>query len=196
MVKLAHVRRRHHDAAHRRRLLRSIQRRRSGRGGPAAHAQQDHFDVVARRTTAHLDHTLHRVDGVLLQQPQNANVVLDAAAGAVLLLQSCTQLVEDSRQLPVAKDMGVIERRRPTLQGAEVVLRIEDLLMQAVGTRMRGDHLAAEHHVDAVDGRPDGHRLESRRTRHAVAIVVEAHHLVLVGLGGLDETRIEGRLGQ
>jgi hypothetical protein len=115
LVKLAQVRRRHHDAAHRRGLLRRIQRRRRGLGGPAAYAQQDRFDVVARFATARLDHTPHQVDGVFLQQPQNANVVLDAAAGAVLLLQSFTQRVEDGRQLPAAKDVGVIERRRPAL---------------------------------------------------------------------------------
>jgi hypothetical protein len=90
LVKLAQVRRRHHDAARRRGLLRMIQRWRRGLGRPAAHAQQDRFDVVACRATARLDHTPHRVDGVFLQQPQNANVVLDAAAGTVLLLQSFT----------------------------------------------------------------------------------------------------------
>jgi hypothetical protein len=133
---------------------------------------------------------------VFLQQPQNANVVLDAAAGAVLLLQCFTQLVEDGRQVPAAKDVGVIERRWPALQGAEVVLRIEDLLVLAVRARMRGDHVAAEHHVDAVDGRLDGDGLKSRRARHAVAVVVETHHLVLVGLGGSDDTRMEARLGE
>jgi hypothetical protein len=96
----------------------------------------------------------------------------------------------------MAKDVSVIERRWPALQGAEVVLRIENLLVLAVRARMRGDHLAAQHHVDAVDGRPDGHGLESRRTRHAVTVVVETHHLVLVGLGGLNDTRMEVRLGE
>lgn len=196
MVGLAQVRRRHQDAAHHRGLLGTIQRWRRGLGRAAAHAQQDRFDVVARRATARLDHALHLVDGVLLQQLQDANVVLDAAAGAVLLLQGFAQVAEDGRQLPAAKDVGVIERRRPALQGAEVVLRIEDLLVLAVGARMRGDHLAAEHHCDAVDGRLDGDGLERSRARHAVAVVVETHHLVLVGLGGLNETRMEALLGE
>jgi hypothetical protein len=196
LVELTQVWRRHHDVTHRRGLLRMIQRWRRSLGGPAPHAQQDRFDVVARFAPACLDHTLHPVDGVFLQQPQNANVVLDAAAGAVLLLQSFTQLVEARRQLPAAKDVGVIERRRPVLQGAEVVLRIENLLVLAIRTRMRGNHLAAMHHVDAVDGRLDGHGLKSRRARHAVAVVVEAHHLVLVDFGGLNDTRMEVRHGK
>ena len=196
MVKLAQVRRRHHDAAHRRRLLGVFQRRRRrGLGRPAPHAQQDRFDAVAGFATARLDHTLHLVDGVLFQQLQDTYEVLDATGWAVLFLQGFAQLAEYSRQLPAAKDVGVIQRRRPPLQGAEVVLRIEDLLVFSIRTRMRGDHLAAEHHVDVVDGRLDGDGLESSRARHAVAVVVETHHLVLVGLGGLDDTRIEARLG-
>jgi hypothetical protein len=197
LVELTQVGRRHDDAAHRRGLLRAIQRwHRRGLGRPAPHAQQEHFDVVARRATARLDHALHPVDGVLLQQLQDANVVLDTAAGAVLLLQGFAQFAEHRRQLPAAKDVGVIQRRRPALQAAEVVLGIEDLLVPAVATRMRGDHLAAEHHVNAVDGRLDGDGLESSRARHAVAVIVETHHLVLVGLGGLDDTRMEALLGE
>jgi hypothetical protein len=196
LVELAQVRRRHHDAAHRRGLLRTIQRWRRSLGRPASHAQQDRLDVVARLATARLDHALHLVDGVRFQQLQDTCVVLDAAAGAVLFFQGLAQVAEDGRQLPAAKDVGVIERRRPALQSAEVVLGIEDLLVLAVRARMRGDHLAAQHYRDAVDGGLDGHRLESRGTRHAIAVVVETHHLILVGLGGLNDTRIEARLGE
>lgn len=196
MVELTQVRRRHHDATHRRRLRRTIQRWRRGRGRPTPHAQQDRLDVVARWATAHLDHTLHLVDGVFLQQSQDANVVLDAAAGAVLLLQGGAEVVEDGRQMPATKHIGMVECRRPALQGAQVVLRIEDLLVFAIGTRMRRDDLVAEHDVDAVDSGLDRDALERRRTRHAVAVVVETHQLVLVGLGGLDDTRIEARLGE
>jgi len=196
LVELAQIGRRHHDAAHRRGLFRVIQRwRRHGLGRPAPHTQQDRFDVVARWATACLDHALHLVDGALFQQLQDTYEVLDAAAWTMLSLQSFTQVAEDRRQLPAAKDVGVIQRRRPALQGAEVVLRIEDLLVLTVRTWMHGDHLAAEHHGDAVDGRLDGHGLERRRPRHAVAVVVETHHLVLVGLGWLHDTRIETLFG-
>jgi len=69
---------------------------------------------------------------VFVQQLQNANVVLDAAAGAMLVLQGFAEIAKDRRQAPAAKDVGVIERRRSVLQGAEVVVWIEDLLMFAV----------------------------------------------------------------
>lgn len=76
------------------------------------------------------------------------------------------------------------------------MVRIEDLLVFSIRTRMRSDHLAPQHHVEAVAVGLDGDVLESRRTRHAVAVVVETHHLVLVGLGGLNDTRIEAPLGE
>lgn len=193
---MAEVRRRHHDTTQCRWLLRLIERGRRGDFARAApHAQQDGLDVVARAATAGLDDTLDLVDSVFLQQSQDAHVVLDAATGAVLFLQGLPQFAEDRRQLPAAKNVGVIQPCRPALQSAQVVLRIEDLLVLAVATRMTRDYLAASHDVDAVDVRFDGHGLESRRTRHAVAVVVETHHLVLVGLGRLDDTGIEAVLG-
>jgi len=139
---------------------------------------------------------LHLVDGVVIEQCQHAHVMLDAARRAVLLLQRFAQFAEDGGQLPTAKDVGVVERRRPMLQGTQVVLRIENLLVPTVGTGMRGDHLSAQHHIDAVDVGFNRDGLERRRTRHAVAIGVEADHLILVGLGGLGDARIEVALGQ
>jgi len=192
LIELIQVRRRHHDVTHRRRLLVAIQRGyRGSLGNAATHPQQDRLHVVARFATAHLDDALHLVDGVVIEQCQDARVMLDAARRAVLLLQRFAKFAEDCRQLPAAKDFGVIERRRPVLQSTQVVLRIEDLLVLGVGTWMRGDHSAAQHHVDAVDIRFDADSLECRRPRHAVAVIVETHHLILVGLGGLNDARIE-----
>jgi hypothetical protein len=192
VVKLAQVRRCHYDVTHRRGLLVTIQRhRRRGLGGPAAHAQQDGLHVVTRWATARLDDALHLVQAVLVEQGQDTHVVLDATSRAVLFLQGFAEVAEERRQLPTPKDVGVIQRRRPALQGTQVMVRIEDLLVLAVRTRMRGDHLATQQYLDAVDVGFDADGLERRRTRHAVAIVVEAHHLILVGLGGLHEAGIE-----
>jgi hypothetical protein len=197
LIELIQVRRRHHDVTHRRGLLVAIQRGcRGSLGNAATHPQQDRLHVVARLATAHLDDALHLVDGVVIEQCQHAHVMLDAARRAVLLLQRFAQFAEDGRQLPTAKDVGVIERRRPVLQSTQVVLRIEDLLVSAVGTWMHGNYLRAPHHVDAVDISFNRDGLECRRPRHAVAVIVETHHLILVGLGGLSDARIEGRLGE
>lgn len=192
MVELGQVGRRHHQVAHGRGLGRALQRRhRRGGRRAAAHAQQDRFHVVAGGAAAHLDDTLHVVDGVFLQQLQDANVVLHAAVRPVLLFQGRPQFAEERGQLPAAKDVGVIERRRSAPQGAQIMLRIEDLLVLAVTARMRGQDLIAQDDVDALDVGLDRHRLKSRRTRHAVAVVVEADHLVLVGLGRLHDARVE-----
>jgi hypothetical protein len=110
----------------------------------------------------------------------------------VLLLQGRPQLTEDGRQVPAAEDVGVIERCRPALQRRQVVLRIKDLFVLRVRAGMRGNHLAAEHHVDAPDVGFDRHSLKGGTARHAIAVVVEADHLVLVGLGRLDQARVEG----
>jgi hypothetical protein len=143
-----------------------------------------------------LDSPLHRRDGMVGQQLQDAGVVLEAPAGAVLPLQGRAQLLEQRGQLPAAEDVGMVQRCRSALQRAQVVLRVEDLLMPVVTARVRGNHLAAEHDVDPLDVQLDGNGLEGGGAGHAVAVVVAAHHLVLVDLGRLHDTRVEGAVGQ
>jgi hypothetical protein len=118
--------------------------------------------------------------------------VLDATARAVLLLQSSTQFGKERWQLPAAKDVRVVQRRRLAVERLQVVLRIEALLVRPIRPRMPGDHLAVGDHLDVVHVALDRHRLKCRRARRAVAVVVEAHRLVLVHLGRLEDTRIEG----
>lgn len=98
--------------------------------------------------------------------------------------------------MPAAEDLGMVQRRRPALQTLQIMPRIEDLLVPAIRARMRGNHLAAQHHVDAFDVGFDRHGLKRGTTRHAIAVVVEAHRLILVRLGGLPDARIERRLRQ
>jgi hypothetical protein len=160
------------------------------------HTQQDGLDVVAVATAAHLDGPPHPVDGMILQQVQHADVVPAAAMGAVLTLQGRPQFAEDGRQLPAPEDVGMVKRRRPALQGAEVMLWVENLLVLTVGTRVAGNHPAAEHDVDAVDVALDGHCLEGGSARHAIAVVVEARHLELIDLGRLADARVEGVVGK
>lgn len=143
-----------------------------------------------------LEGPLHVGDRMVLQELQDAGVVLEAAAGAVLPLQGRAQLLEQRGQLPAAEDVGVVQRRRPALQRAQIVLRVEDLLMPVVAARVRGHDLAAQHHVDALDIQLDGNGLEGGAAGHAVAVVVAADHLVLVDLGRLYDTRVEGPVRQ
>jgi hypothetical protein len=94
--------------------------------------------------------------------------------------------------LPVPKNVGVVQRRRPALQRVQVMPRVQHLLVLAIATRVRGEHLSALYDVQTFDLGFDRYCLESGGTRHAVAIGVVADHLVLVGLGRLHHTRIEG----
>ncbi len=87
----------------------------------------------------------------------------------------------------------MVQCRGAPLQLVQVVLGRQDLLVPAVGTRMGGDHQTPQHHVDAVDVGLDRHLLEGRRAGHAVAVGIEAHHLVLVDLRRLEQARIESR---
>jgi len=163
LVKLAQVRRGYHDGTHRLRLLVTLQRGRDHRlGGPAAHPHQDRLDVEAGWASAHLDDPLHRLDGVLVEQGQDAREVLDAPIRAVLFRQGLAKLAEDGRQVPAAKDVGVIERCRSVRQGPQVVMRVENVLVVGIRPRMRGDHLTAQHHIDVVHIGFDGDGLERR----------------------------------
>ena len=70
--------------------------------------------------------------------------------------------------------------------------RIEDLLIPAITTHVPGHHLAARCHLDAFDVALDRHALIGAPAWYAVAVVVEAHGLVLVHLGRLHDAGIEG----
>ena len=112
------------------------------------------------------------------------------------LLQALAHLGKQRRQLPITEHVGMVQRRRPALQAAQIMLRVEHLLVLAVAARMRRDHLATEHDVDALHIALDRHRLEGGGARRAVAVVVEAGHLVLIDLGRLADARVEGVVGK
>jgi hypothetical protein len=185
LVELLQVRPGHTHVAHDLRLLRLGQRRRHDIRHGAAQPQHDRLDVETGRGAAVLDDTLHLGDGVQVEQLQHAGVLLDAAAATVLSLQGGAEFVEECRQVPAAKDIRMIQRCRPALQGLQVMPWIEHLLMPAVAARVRGDDVGAVHHVDAVDVDLDGNVLECDRARHAVAIGVDADGLIFVHADGL-----------
>jgi len=153
---------------------------------------QNRLDVKAGFGSALRDRPLHRFAGVLLQQLQNANVMLASVARSVLPLQGFPQFVEHGGQFPAAKDVGMIQRRRPAIQPVQIVLRIQDLLMTTVRSWMQRDHLVTEHHVDALDVHLDRHGLEGSLAAYAVAVGVVADHLVFIDLGRFENTGIEG----
>jgi hypothetical protein len=185
LVELLQVRQGDADVAHDLRLLRFVQRRRHDVRRGETQPQHDRLDVEAGRNAALLDDTLDLLNGVLVEQLQHAGILLDATAAAVLPFQGGPQFVENSRQVPAAKHIGVVQRCRPALQGFHVMTRIEHLLVAAVAARVRGDDFGTPHHVDAVDIDLDGYVLERGRARHAVAIGVDADGLILINAGWL-----------
>lgn len=108
------------------------------------------------------------------------------AGGEVGFHQSCRE--DDS------VDRRVIERRRPTRQNVQIMRGIEDLLLPSIRARMAGRDLAGSDDLDVRDVALDRYGLESVDARHAVAVIVELHRLVLVHLGRLHDARIEGVL--
>jgi hypothetical protein len=195
LVESAQVRQRHVQVADGFGLSRTLQGRGRRRRFAAADAQQDGFDVIAGRAVAVLDGALHVGDRMVVQQVQDAHVMLGAAPGSVLFFQIDAEFAEEGRQLPAAKDVGMVQRRRAAPQRVQIVARIEDLFVLAVGAWMAGDHVVAQHDLDMIDVALDRHRLKSGTARHAVAVVVETRHLVLVDLGRLHGAGIEGALG-
>jgi hypothetical protein len=71
------------------------------------------------------------------------------------------------------------------------VQRIEHLLVMAVRAPVMGDDLAARDDVDMRHVSLDGHGLKGIHARHAVAIAIEAHRLVLVHASRSLQARIE-----
>jgi hypothetical protein len=198
LIEPTHVRRRHLHGTHRDRLTRQLQGRCRGRTGGRLppHTHQDRLDVEARLGLALLDGPLHLLLGVLLQQLHHADVMLGPVARSMLPLQSFTQLVEHGRQLPAAKNVGMVHGRRPTVQPLQIVLRIEHLLVPAVTARVRRDHLPAQHDLDPLHVGLDRHGLEGSLPGHAVAVGLVADRLVLIDLGRRADTGIEGSFRQ
>jgi hypothetical protein len=197
LIELTQVRRRHAHVTHRWGTIRQIQgRRRRGRRRSAADTQQEGFHVVARFAAAGFDGALHDVERMVGQQLQDTHIVLGAAARSMLALQRRPQFTEHGGQLPASEHVRMIQGGGATRQRVQVVTRVEHLRVRGVRTRVRRNHLITVHDVDALDIRLDRDGLEGRRTRHAIAVAVATHHLVLVHLGRLVQAGIEGAARQ
>jgi hypothetical protein len=114
----------------------------------------------------------------------------------VLPFQIGPQFGKERRQLPAAKDRGVVQCRGLAVQPLQVVLRIQTLLVPTIRPRMLSDHLARGHDFDVVHVALDRDGLKSRTARCAVTVVVETHGLVLVHLGRLVDARIKRKRRQ
>ena len=154
-------------------------------------APQDRGRVIAVALATTDDGLLHALDRMRGQKLQHADEMAGAGAWAMLVLQGATQFAEHRRQLPVAVDVGVIQCCRLARQRHQIVQGIEHLLVVRVRAPMVSNHLAGGHDVHVGHIRLDGHVLKGVHARHAVAVAIEVHRLVLVHAGGPLQTRIE-----
>jgi hypothetical protein len=139
---------------------------------------------------------LNPCDWMQGQALQHADVLPCPGLGSVLLLQVLPQLAEDGRQLPTAKDVGMIQRRWLSTQAGQVVDGVEDLLALAIRAWMTGDGLPIGDDLDVFDIRLDRYLAKGVDAGHAVVVVVEANGLIFVHLGRVHEAGIEGTLGK
>lgn len=175
-------------------MIRQIERHRCGRRwqSAAAHALHDRLDVVAAARMALDDRPLHARRRVpLAQELQDADEVANASGSTVLTFQVDAQFVEDRGQLPVAEDVGVIQRRRLAAEDFQVMKRVEVVLEAGVQARMPGHDLVADHDDDLVDVALYRHGPKGVAARHAVVVAVETHGLILVHLRGLRDAGVE-----
>jgi hypothetical protein len=192
LIKSLQVGKRHAHVAYRRGAIREIQGNRGQIGHLPADTQQDRFHIEAGFTATALDSALHLLQRMIRQEMQYPHIVLDPSGRSVLALQSAAQLIKDGRELPAAKDVGVVQGGGPPLQGVQVMVGIQHLLVPTITTRMRGDDLAATDQLHALDICFDRDGLEGSATRHTVAVAVITDHLVLIRLGRLHDTGIKG----
>jgi hypothetical protein len=102
----------------------------------AADTQQQGLHVVARLGAAGCAGALHLGQRVVGQQLQDAHVVLGAAARPVLPLQRLAQVPKHGGQLPAPENVGVVQGGGPTPERVQIVVRIENLLVVRVRTRV------------------------------------------------------------
>lgn len=161
-------------------------------------AAHDRRRVIALALATVDDSLLDALHGVLGQKLQYPDEMAGAGTRAMLALQGPAQLREYRRQLPIAVDVGVVQRRRLARKRHQIVQRIEHLLIVIVRAPVPRDDLAAGHDLHVPHIRLDGHTLKSVHARYTVAITIEAHRLVLVHAGRLLQTGIESpcRQGQ
>jgi hypothetical protein len=122
---------------------------------------------------------------MLGQELQDPDELPHAGPRPEHLLQDAAKVRKRRGQLPVAVHRGVIQRRRLAFRRDQIMQGIEHRLAVAVTALVAGHHLARGHDREVLDVALHGHGPERPAARHPVGVVVEAHGLILVHLGGV-----------
>jgi hypothetical protein len=105
--------------------------------------------------------------------------------------QTRAQFLENRWQLPLAKNVGMIQGGRPTLQRGQVMQGFEHLTAVRIAAAMPGNHLAGNDDLDVFDVGFYRCCLKGVALGNTVTHLVEAGRLVFVDLGRLIDARIE-----
>jgi hypothetical protein len=163
---------------------------------PLPGALGDDLGVEAIEALAVLQHFLHTRNGMNGQQVQDAGKVPPSRQRPVPRFQTLTKFLENRWQLPLAKNVRVIQGGGPTLQRGQVMERVKHLAAGFVAAFMPGNHLAGNDNLDAFDIGFHGCGLKGAALWHTVTHLVEAGRLVLVDLGLLIDASVEGHARQ
>lgn len=139
-----------------------------------------------------VDRLLDHLHGILGQQLQDPNVLPRAAGEPVAGLEVGPQLLEAGRQGPLIEHEGVIQGRRTATEDRQIVPGFDDPFVPGIAALMAGNDAGAADDLDPIHIGLDRYGLEGPTPRHAVAVRLEPHRLVLVDLRRLGYERIEG----
>jgi hypothetical protein len=87
---------------------------------------------------------------MLRQQLQHADELPHACAGTVPPFQTLAEFPKHGRQLPVTIHVRMIQSRRPTLQGGQIMQRIKHIIARVVTSSMDGHDAFIKHDFDVI----------------------------------------------
>lgn len=145
--------------------------------------------------TAGADAALDTLDGMMGEQLQHTDVLAVAGSLSEPGFEITAEIGICCRELPVAVDRGMVERRRLAFQNDQKMQRIEHFFTAAIAPPVRGDDLAVGHDLDAIDVALNGHRTERPPPWHTVTVAVEWGRLVFIHLAGFKYAGVERTCG-
>ncbi len=155
------------------------------------HAANDSLGVRSFRTTQLFDRPCHTRHGMFREQLQHTDILADSTTRTVPIFQPCSQFAECWREFPIAVDVRVIQRRRSSRKRYQIMQRIKNLVARLIAAFMRGHDLIVMDDVHSVNVAFDGHGLEGRLARNAVADFVKTGELILIDFRRFADAGIE-----
>ena len=129
---------------------------------------------------------------MVAQQLEHTRVMTHATASPVTLFKATAKLGEAFRKHPIAIHIRVIQGSRAACECDQIMPRIKDFCTVCVTSHMRSDQFFIVDHFHMIDESLDCHDLERHLSRHAVADIVKANHLVFIDRHRAPHAGFEG----